>query len=152
MYGAEYPMPSDSRVRLSLHHVGYAVASIKPMTELYVNRFGYEICTGVIHDPAQTAFVQFLRLPGDRTYLEFVAPDGPDSKLAQAVRKGGGLNHLCYRVDDIEMATKELSSTGMMILTPPVPAVAFNGRRISWLCGEDPLPIELVEAGPEGEI
>src|SRR5271167_5145391 len=145
-------MSLNSRVRPSLHHVGYAVASIKPMAELYVRRFGYEVCTAVIHDPVQTAYVQFLKLPGDCTYLEFVAPDGPDSKLAQAVRKGGGLNHLCYRVDDIEMATKDLSSTGMMILTPPVPAAAFNGRRISWLCGEDPLPIELIEAGLEGEI
>src|SRR5271157_5883556 len=120
MKGAKRPMTLDNRGWLSLHHVGYAVASIDPMTELYVRRFGYEICTGVIHDPAQTAYVQFLRLPGDRTYLEFVAPDGPDSKLAQAVRKGGGLNHLCYSVYDIENATHELSATGMMILTPPV--------------------------------
>jgi methylmalonyl-CoA/ethylmalonyl-CoA epimerase len=145
-------MSLDRKSRFSLHHVGYAVASIQPMTELYAGRFGYEICTEVIHDRTQTAFVQFLKLPGDQIYFELVAPDGPNSKLTQAVRKGGGLNHLCYRVTDIDMATEELSSTGMMILTPPVPALAFKGRRISWLCGEDPLPIELVEEGPEGEL
>src|SRR5271165_7177355 len=120
-------MSPDTRVRLSLHHVGYAVASISPITELYVRRFGYEICTVVIHYPAQTAYVQFLRLPGDRTYLEFVAPDGPDSKLSGAIRRGGGLNHLCFSVEDIEAATHELRVTGMMILAPPVAAEAFNG-------------------------
>src|SRR5208283_454686 len=145
-------MALDSRVRLSLHHVGYAVASIKPMTELYVRRFGYEICTEVIHDPTQTAYVQFLRIPGDRTYLEFVAPDGLDSKLSGAIRRGGGLNHLCYSVDDIETATQELSATGMMILTPPVAGVPFNGRRVAWLCGEDGAPTELLERGDQDTL
>jgi methylmalonyl-CoA/ethylmalonyl-CoA epimerase len=145
-------MAPEYRARLSLHHIGYAVANIQAMAELYVGRFGYELCSEVIHDPIQTAYVQFLKLAGDRAYLELVTPDGPNSKITQAVRKGGGLNHLCYSVADIETATQELSSTGMLILTTPVPAVAFNGRHISWLCGEDLLLIELVEEGLEGGL
>jgi methylmalonyl-CoA/ethylmalonyl-CoA epimerase len=140
-------MSPDSRVRLHLHHVGYAVATVEPITELFVRRFGYEVCTGVIHDPAQTAYAQFLRLPGEHTYLELVAPDAPDSKLSGAIRRGGGLHHLCYSVDDIETATHELSATGMMILAPPVAAVAFNGRRVAWLCSEDGALTELLERG-----
>jgi len=142
-------MPITPIIGFSLHHVGYAVSIVEPITELYVKRLGYEVCTPVVHDPTQTAYVQFLRLPGDRTFLELVAPDGPDSKLSRAVRKGGGLNHLCYAVDDIEAATDKLRKAGMMILSMPVPSVAFKGRRISWLLGEDPLPIELVERGED---
>jgi hypothetical protein len=61
---------------LRLHHVGYAVKTIEPMAEAYVQRYGYELSTGIIHDQLQTAFVQFLKLAEDSAYLEFVAPDG----------------------------------------------------------------------------
>lgn len=131
--------------KLSLHHVGHAVADIDRAADTYVRRFGYELCTPVIHDLTQTALVQFLRLKGDNAYLELVAPDGPTSKLTRAVRSGGGLNHLCYSVEDIDAATAELSGSGMIVLCAPVSAVAFSGYRIAWLCGEDPVPVELVE-------
>jgi methylmalonyl-CoA/ethylmalonyl-CoA epimerase len=137
---------------LTLHHVGYATAEIEPIAKIYVERYGYQIITPIIHDPTQTALVQFLRLAGDSAYLEFVAPDGPESKLAKTALKGSVLNHLCYAVDDIELATDRLRESGMLILTMPVPAVAFGGRRISWLMGRDRLPVELVERGAPGEL
>ncbi len=137
---------------LKLHHVGMAVAKIEPASLLYVSRFHYTICSPVIHDPVQTAYVQFLRLPGDEAYLELVAPDSPESKLAKAVSYGGGLNHLGYSVERIEEAVSELRETGMAVICDPVPAVAFAGRRISWLLGRDRIPIELVERGKLGEL
>jgi methylmalonyl-CoA/ethylmalonyl-CoA epimerase len=132
---------------MNLHHVGYAVGEIEPTASSYCKRFGYQACTPIIHDPLQTAYVQFFRLPGDQTYLEFVAPDGPNSKLSNAVARQITLNHLCFAVDDIEKATEDLRKTGMAVMSRPVPAVAFAGRRISWLMGRDSVPIELVERG-----
>lgn len=129
----------------ALHHVGYAVKAIEPVSGVYVTRFGYAVCTPVIHDPLQTALLQFLSFPGDHIYLEFVSPDGPESRLTNAVRKGGGLNHLCYIADNLEAAADWLVQSGMMLVSPPQPAVAFAGRRICWLVGDDLLPIELVE-------
>jgi methylmalonyl-CoA/ethylmalonyl-CoA epimerase len=38
----------------------------------------------------------------------------------------------------------------MLILHKPVPAVAFEGRRIAWLMGMDGIPIELVERNAKG--
>jgi methylmalonyl-CoA/ethylmalonyl-CoA epimerase len=136
---------------LCLHHVGIVVGDITEAAGRYVERFGCTVCTGLIHDPTQTAFVQFLRQPGDAVYLELVAPDGPGSKLAHALSKGGGLNHLGYAVDDIESACRELRLRKMALVQAPVAAVAFPGRRIAWLIGRDRIPIELVERGPDGE-
>jgi methylmalonyl-CoA/ethylmalonyl-CoA epimerase len=130
---------------LRLHHVGYATKEIEPIAETYIARFGYEVSTGLIHDPLQTAFVQFLRLPGEPTYLEFVAPDGPTSKLSAQAKRGGGLNHLCYATGSLEAAIAHLESNGMKLISDPKPAVAFAGRRICWLLGWDQVPIELVE-------
>ena len=72
---------------LRLHHVGYATRDIDAIAPTYVARFGYELSTDVIHDPLQTALVQFLKLPNEQSYLEFVAPDGPESKLAAVVKR-----------------------------------------------------------------
>ncbi len=139
-------------VGLSLHHVGYAVKVIDPVAQAYVARYGYLLETGVIHDPLQTAYVQFLRLAGDRAYLEFVAPDGPESKLASAVKRGGGLNHLCYTCGPMEEAIARLEEQEMRLIAEPKPGVAFGGRRICWLLGDDPLPVELVERRGDGDL
>jgi methylmalonyl-CoA/ethylmalonyl-CoA epimerase len=137
---------------LRLHHVGYAVREIGPIAETYGERFGYSAETTVIHDPRQTAYVQFLRLAGDQAFLEFVAPDGPESKLTAAAKRGGGLNHLCYTAGPLEETIAALEQSGMKLISEPMPGVAFGGRRICWLLGGDPLPIELVERRNEKDL
>jgi methylmalonyl-CoA/ethylmalonyl-CoA epimerase len=132
-------------VDLRLHHVGIAVKDIADATEDYRHRLGCELDGGVFHDPVQTAFIQFIKFPGDSVLIELVAPDGPESKLGNAVRKGGGINHLCYSTDDIESACRSLRDAGMVIIHDPTPATAFAGRRIAWLMGADRVLTELVE-------
>ncbi|HMD84916.1 MAG TPA: VOC family protein [Terriglobia bacterium] len=137
-------------MNLNLHHVGVTVKEIPEAAALYL-RLGYEPRTGIIHDPEETAYVQFLRLPGDRAYLELIAPDRQDSKLSGALKRGGGLNHLCFATEDIETACERLCAEGFFLISSPVSAVAFHGRRIAWLMGPDRVLTELVESGPEGE-
>jgi methylmalonyl-CoA/ethylmalonyl-CoA epimerase len=135
----------NSHHALQLHHIGFAVKSIEPRAAEYVTRYGYRISTPIIHDPLQTALVQFLKLPNDSSYLEFVAPDGPESKLASAVKRGGGLNHLCYISGPLDATIAFLENSGMRLISEPKPGLAFAGRRICWLLADDMLPIELVE-------
>lgn len=130
---------------LHLHHIGIAVEDINRAAEDHRRRLGCQLEGGLVHDPVQTALIQFLRVPGDKVLIELVAPDGPSSKLASAVKKGGGLNHLCYSTDDIEAACRFLSADGMVVIQDPIPAVAFSGRRIAWLIGEAFYLTELVE-------
>lgn len=136
---------------MNVHHVGIVVANVEAATAHYAGYFGYEVKSAIIHDPVQTAYVQFLKLPGDSVYLEFVSPDRPNSRLTNALNKGGGLNHICYCTEDIEGELRRLRSRGLFLLQAPVAATAFPGRRIAWLIGKDQIPIELVEMGPPGE-
>ena len=145
-------MPHSSAIGLRLHHVGQAVKDIQAAAELYRLRFAYEFASAIIHDPCQTARVQFLRLAGDTVYLELVAPDGPASKLAGVTSRGGGLNHLCYTSGPLEAAIDALEANGMKLISDPRPAVAFGGRRICWLLGSDPLPFELVERRDDNDL
>jgi methylmalonyl-CoA/ethylmalonyl-CoA epimerase len=144
--------PKEEGEPLSLHHVGVAVNDISQAADSFIARFGYKVKSAVIHDPAQTAHVQFLQLPGDSVYLELVSPDRSDSKLTNALNKGGGLNHICYSTSDIDACCRQLRALGLFLLQAPVPAAAFPGRRIAWFMGQDRVPIELVEKGPPGEL
>jgi len=134
------PLPN-----LQLHHVGMVVAEIAPTSALYCKRLGYVPQSAIIHDPKQQAQVQFLRLPGDQVFLELVAPDTPASPLQAAAAKGQPLHHLCYAVQDIVRACRELQSRGLTVICRPVEAVAFDGRKIAWLIGRDRFLMELVE-------
>jgi methylmalonyl-CoA/ethylmalonyl-CoA epimerase len=127
------------------------VKVIDTIADTYVTRYGYEISTPVIHDPLQTAYVQFLKLSGDSSYMEFVAPDGPESKLTNAAKRGG-LNHLCYTAGPLEAAIAHLERSGMRLISDPKPGMAFAGRRICWLIGDEPLPIELVERASDDDL
>ena len=137
---------------LTLHHVGVVVADIAATCAEYVHRFGFEIRSDIVHDTTQTAYVQFLRMPGDSTYLELVMPDGPGSRLSNALSKGGGLNHLCYATPDLETTIADLKAKGMWLIRKPTPAVAFGGRSIAWLAGSDRALVELVEKGGGHEL
>jgi methylmalonyl-CoA/ethylmalonyl-CoA epimerase len=134
-------------MKLRLHHIGVAVRDIPTAVEDFSGPLGYRLCGPLVHDPVQTAFAQFLKLPEDSSYVELVAPDGPASKLQGALKRGGGLNHLCYAVDDIAAACVFLREKGMLVIQEPVPAVAFPGRRIAWLMGTGNMLTELVEDG-----
>ncbi len=137
---------------MKLHHVGYVTKEIVSIVGAYVARYGYEPVTPVIHDPVQTANVQFLKLPGDRAYLEMVSPDGPGSKLAGAIKRGAALNHLCYTTARLEDAILHLEQEGMRLISELSAGIAFGGRRICWLLGDDMLPIELVERSSDEDF
>jgi methylmalonyl-CoA/ethylmalonyl-CoA epimerase len=131
-----------------LHHIGLLVRSIETATALQVARYGYQIESDIILDPVQTAHVRFLRLNQGTHWLELVSPASEQSKLSNALaKKGEGLHHLCYEVDDIATACEHLRQERQMLLSAPVPAVAFGGRPIAWFLDRAGLLTELVEAG-----
>ena len=138
-------------MNLNLHHIGVLVRDIPEAADLYL-QMGYQPKTEIVHDPNQTAYAQFFRLPEDRVYLELISPDGQDSKLSNALKKGEGLNHICYSTKNIDEVCQWLCSAGSFLISPPVAAVAFPGRRIAWLRGADRVLKELLESGLENEF
>jgi len=131
-----------------LHHIGYLVKDIDASTQDFIRRLGYRVESEIIEDCVQTAYVQFIRQPNASHWIELIMPNGPHSKLISSIRKGGGLHHLCYEVENIEYAIQHLRNLSMLLLAEPVLATAFPGRRIAWLMDSKNLLIELVEKGP----
>jgi methylmalonyl-CoA/ethylmalonyl-CoA epimerase len=131
-----------------LRHVGVAVPSLGPAAETLSTIFGYRVISGPFDDPIQKVSVNFLtRSPEDAAEIELIAPLSEDSPITSMLAKGGGgAYHLCFETTDIEAAVTHAKNNGCVIVSPPVPAVAFNGRRIAWIYTRSRQLFELVEA------
>ncbi len=131
-----------------LRHVGVAVPSLGPATEALSTLFGYAVVSGPFDDPIQKVSVNFLaKSNSDVAEIELIAPLSDDSPITSMLAKsGGGAYHLCFETSDIEQALIHAKNNGCMIVSPPVPAVAFGGRRIAWIYTRSRQLFELVEA------
>lgn len=131
-----------------LRHVGVAVPSLDPATDTLSTLFGYRVISGPFDDPIQKVSVNFLtQSDNDVAEIELIAPLGQDSPItAMLAKSGGGAYHLCFETSDIEQALIHAKNNGCIVVSGPVPAVAFNGRRIAWIYTKSRQLFELVEA------
>jgi len=131
-----------------LLHVGVAVPALDPAAESLSALFGYRVISGPFDDPIQKVTVNFLtRSDNDLAEIELIAPLSDDSPIKSMLNKGqGGAYHLCFETSDIEAALDHAKKNGCIIVSGPVPAVAFDGRRIAWIFTRSRQLFELVEA------
>jgi methylmalonyl-CoA/ethylmalonyl-CoA epimerase len=136
------------RLGFKLRHVGVAVRTLGPTTETLKTLFGYRMISGPFDDPIQKVSVNFLTTAdNDVAEIELIAPLTEDSPIKSMLAKNtGGAYHLCFETSNIDEALEHAKSQGCMIVSPPVPAVAFEGRRIAWIYTKTRQLFELVEA------
>ncbi len=92
-----------------LDHIGLAVRSIEERLPLY-RALGLE-SEGGEEVPEQGVRVAFLPVEGTR--IELLEPTTSDSPIARFIeRRGEGIHHLCFRVDDIRAAMAVLREQG----------------------------------------
>ena len=98
----------------ALNHVGIAVRSIAAQRTFYEGTLG-AVFEGVEEVPDQKVRVGFFRI-GD-IWLELLEPTEPSSPVAKFLeRRGEGLHHLAFTVDDIESRIAELKREGLCLI------------------------------------
>ena len=111
-----------------LDHIGIAVKSIEA-THIYA-------VLGLTVDEIETVETQGVRTAflnvGDSN-LELLEPTGPQSPIAKFIEKRGeGIHHICFRVDDIEGHLARLKASGFRLINEaPVPGA--HGCRVAFL-------------------
>lgn len=147
-------MPSKQaaeEISLDLHHIGFVVAEIRSSIEAFSISLGAAWNGSIFEDPNQKVKVAFLATSASQGQIELVEPARDDSPVTKFLReRGGGLHHLCYEVQNLEQALAVFKSRGAVIAKRPLPAVAFDGRRIAWIITAEKLLLELLEAGNTG--
>jgi|SRR5205085_3271198 len=111
-----------------LDHIGIAVNSIDA-AQIYE-------ALGLTVDEIETVETQGVRTAflnvGDSN-LELLEPTGPQSPIAKFIEKRGeGIHHICFRVDDIEGHLARLKASGFRLINEaPVPGA--HGCRVAFL-------------------
>jgi methylmalonyl-CoA/ethylmalonyl-CoA epimerase len=133
--------------KIKLHHVGFVVASIAQVIERFACSLSAEWDNQITYDPLQNVRVAFLRTGiQSEASIELVEPAGEVSPVTAFLKRGGGMHHLCYEVQDLELQLGLIRATGSVIVRQPAPATAFNGRRIAWVITPDRLLLEYLES------
>ncbi len=96
-------------------------------------------------DPIQKVRVAFLEPAAGGSMIELVQALSNDAPVARFQATGVALYHLCFEVNQIEAEVARLRSERALILQEPVPAVAFENRRIAWVYLRQRILVELVE-------
>jgi len=122
----------------ALDHIGVAVRSIASASVPDLR---------VTQDATQRVSVAFVETGG--ATLELIEPLGDDSPIRASLDKGHALVHLCFRVPDLDSALEAGQRAGFHRLAAPVPAPAFDNRRIVWVFSRVFGLVELLEAGDE---
>jgi methylmalonyl-CoA/ethylmalonyl-CoA epimerase len=132
---------------IRLHHVGYIVRSSSEVADRFVPSVATSWDQRIIQDPLQDAKVAFLAgIVQEFPLVELQEPASEASPITNFLKKGGGLHHLCYEVDSLETQLEFSQTIGGIVVKPPLPAVAFAGRRIAWVYTKDRRLLEFLDA------
>ena len=115
---------------LKIDHIGIAVKSIDATKQLYTGLLGLTDAGSetVAEQKVTTAFFPV----GDTEIelLESTSPDGPIAKYLD--KKGEGVQHIAFRVDNIEEALAELKGRGVQLIDEK-PRRGAGGAKIAFL-------------------
>lgn len=131
-----------------LHHLGFVVSSISATGEEFAASMSAHWDGKITYDPIQRVRLSFFNPCDERNPVyELVEPASDTSPVSAFLKKGGGLHHVCYEIDGLERTLEEARLSSFVVLATPVPAVAFAGRRIAWICSraKNRLLVELLE-------
>ena len=113
-----------------LSHVGIAVSNLESSCELFSKLFGSRSVTTEIV-PEQKVKVAFFHAGG--VSVELTESTSPDSPIAKFIAKRGeGVHHLSFEVDDIRSEIQRLKSEGFQMIDEE-PRVGAGGYWIAFL-------------------
>ncbi|MGD8252981.1 MAG: methylmalonyl-CoA epimerase [Syntrophobacterales bacterium] len=115
---------------LKIDHLGIAVHSIEEAKKLFQDTLGlkFEGSETVAEQKVTTAF--FPVGDSEVELLESTAPDGPIAKYLE--KRGEGIQHIAFRVENIEEALAELKEKGIRLIDEK-PRMGAGGAKIAFL-------------------
>ncbi len=129
-------------------HLGVAVHDIDQAIPIFTDLFGYSLFKKPIVDPVQKVMVCFLMTNNSSTpEIELVSPIDDESPINKILSKEIGAYHMYFEVENIDSVLIEARTKGCIIVSTPVEATAFEGRRIAWFYTPTHQLIEVLENG-----
>ena len=121
-----------------LNHVAIVVPDLEQASVLYRETMGANVSQP--EDlPEHGVTTVFVNLPN--TKIELLHPLGENSPIGKFLQNNpaGGIHHICYEVDDIELSMDRLVKTGMRVLGDGKPKIGAHGKPVIFLHPKDAL-------------
>ena len=113
-----------------IDHVGLAVSDLDESIALYEGTFGMPI---VHRERVESQGVEAVLLDIGDGHVELLQPLGPETVVGKFIEKRGeGLHHVAYGVEDIDATLERLKSAGVALIDQEA-RVGIRGSRVAFL-------------------
>lgn len=129
-----------------LHHVAYVVNDLDAALPVFTERYGLAV---TIRELMPEQGVEAVMLGAGEGAVELIAPTDPESGVARYLEKRGeGLHHIAFEVDDLPAALDQLRAEGAELIDQ-APRVGLGGHLIAFVHPKSGFGAltELVQAG-----
>jgi methylmalonyl-CoA/ethylmalonyl-CoA epimerase len=113
-----------------IDHVGVAVEDIDAALELYEGAFAMPLAH---RETVEEQGVEAVLLDVGDGHVELLRPLGPETAVGKFLeRKGPGLHHVAYAVDDIDATLEKLAAAGLELIDSEA-RVGIRQSRVAFL-------------------
>ena len=113
-----------------IDHIGVVVENLDDAIALYADRLAMP---EVHRETVEAQGVEAVLLDVGDGHVELLKPLGPDTPVGKFLeRKGPGLHHVAYAVDDIDAALDQLKGAGIQLIDAE-PRTGIRNSRIAFL-------------------
>jgi methylmalonyl-CoA/ethylmalonyl-CoA epimerase len=113
-----------------IDHVGVAVEDIDSALALYRDALGLQL---VHRETVAEQGVEAALLDVGESHVELLQPLGPETAVAKFLsRRGPGMHHVAYRVDDVDETLSALAAAGLRLIDER-PRRGIRGSRVAFL-------------------
>ena len=118
----------DKGILQNLYHVAIAVNNIAESEKVYTTGLGLKVeHREAVED--QKVNTSMLVPQDGGTAIELLEPMSEDSPISKFLEKRGeGIHHICYKVDDIESVLAKLKEQGVRLIDETPRPGAYNSR------------------------
>ena len=132
-----------------IDHVGIAVADLDAAIALHEGTYGMAL---VHREVVEAQGVEAVLLDVGESHVELLRPLGEETPVGRFLaRRGPGLHHVAYGVEDVEAALAALKARGVRLIDE-APRTGIRGSRVAFLhpAASGAVLTELVEAAGHG--
>ncbi|MEX0621231.1 MAG: methylmalonyl-CoA epimerase [Solirubrobacterales bacterium] len=113
-----------------IDHIGIAVEDLDSAIKLYERSFEMEL---VHRETVESQGVEAVLLDVGEGHIELLAPLGPDTPVGKFLaKKGPGIHHVAYSVEDIDKALEQAEEIGMKMIDES-PRTGIRGSRVAFV-------------------
>ena len=114
----------------AIDHTGIAVADLDGAVRFYRDVLGMPL---VHRETVSEQGVEAVLFDVGESHVELIAPLGPETGVAKFLEKRGpGLHHVAYRVEDIEATLASLRAASVRLIDER-PRIGIRGSRVAFV-------------------